>query len=111
MPGLPVSTVSTWTTPAPPAPPPGIVMTGSPTVKACFMPVARITDHITPHGIPICPMCLNSKLNIIATGSPTVLADFLPVATVGSLCLCGHALTPLNVPEIPQTVLVPPPVA
>jgi len=111
MPKFPVATVATLTNLAPPAPPPGIVMMGAKSVLANNLPVARVGDTITPHGVPkICPMC-NSGLNIIVTGCPTVLVEGQPLAVATSLCLCGHVLTPVNTAGIPQTVFGPGPEA
>ena len=112
MPKFPVATVATLTNTAPPAPPPGLVMTGAATVLATNLPVARVGDKITPHGNPkVCPMCRATGINIIITGCPSVLVEGQPMAVATSKCLCGHILTPENVPGIPQTVFGPGPEA
>lgn len=105
MPGLPIATVATLTNLAPPAPPPGIVATGAATVLAMSLPVARIGDHISPHGKPsVCPICQNSESNVIMTGIPNILVEEQPLAVATSVCACGHVLTPENTAGIPPTV-------
>jgi uncharacterized Zn-binding protein involved in type VI secretion len=80
-------------------------MTGAATVLATNLPVARIGDHITPHGVPkVCPICQNSESNVILTGIPNILVEFQPLAVATSVCACGHVLTPENSAGIPQTV-------
>lgn len=63
----------------------GVVSTGSPTVRANNIPVARIGDQAP------CPQ-RNHGVPTIVTGSATVRVNNIPVARIGSSLSCGAVM-------------------
>lgn len=117
-----VAVVGTLSTPEGPGPnalePAGVAMPqvgweeSLPPVLIMNMPPVTLGDTLTPHGEPeINPLCGEAKDNRILQGISTVLVNGHPIAVgatsgKGSLCACGHALTPANTTGAPMTVLV-----
>lgn len=80
--------------------PSGVVLPEVPTVLVEGLPLAVVTDPVTPHGNPnnpkapgFNPMCGHA---FITQGAPTVLAHGLPVAHAASELNCGYHMVALN---------------